>query len=378
MIRACRTCRLLRGNLLKTPFAPLPKFRCSTPDKPYTYVGLDFFGPLTVNTTEPTKYYGLIYTCANTRGIQLELTSSIDTKAVMRALRNIFARVGLPELIYSDNGKSFVKADKMLQELMSNARVTVLKEQAYFRNKRLIYWHFQTPLSPWKGGMFERLIRNVKNCLKSMTFAKKYTFEDLQTIMYEVSQILNSRPLFTTDGQVITPAHFTAGRPLIALPPVGGAALKGFSAELMDIVRHQKRVNGFWRQWLKAYLMQLPSVHENPKRHGHLLQVGDIVLLNDPSKDRSVWPIGVVTKVFQSGDGIVRSAEIKIEEDGNEKLVTRSTERMVLLEAADEYLPGLADSDPCGQFGVGVNTRDSPTAHRRKEGDAGEVKKNTV
>src|SRR5699024_4390622 len=109
--------------------------------------------------------------------------------------------------------------------------------------------------------------------------------------------------------------------------------------ELMDVVRHQKRVNGFWRHWLKSYLMQLPSVHVNPKSQGHILQVGDVVMLNDPSKDRTVWPVGVVTKVFQSGDGIVRSAEIKIEEDGTEKIVTRSTGRMVLLEAADEYLP---------------------------------------
>src|SRR5699024_2783280 len=40
VIRLCRTCRVLRGKLMKTPFAPLPKFRCSRPDKPYTYVGI--------------------------------------------------------------------------------------------------------------------------------------------------------------------------------------------------------------------------------------------------------------------------------------------------------------------------------------------------
>src|SRR5699024_7166741 len=156
-----------------------------------------------------------------TRGVQLELTSSLSTDAVMNALRCIFARVGMPELIYSDNGKSFVKADKLLQEFLNNAKVTVLKATRYFRNKVRIKWHFQTPLSPWKGGMFEILIRTVKNCLKSMTFAGKYTFEHLRTIIYEIAQVLNSRPLFTTNGQVITPAHFMSGKPLTALPPVG-------------------------------------------------------------------------------------------------------------------------------------------------------------
>ena len=73
----------------------------------------------------------------------------------MNALRSIFARVGTSDLIYSDNGKSFVKADKLLQEFLQKAKVTVPKATKYFRNKVRIKWHFQMPLSPWKGGMFD-------------------------------------------------------------------------------------------------------------------------------------------------------------------------------------------------------------------------------
>ena len=60
-------------------------------------------------------------------------------------------------------------------------------------------------------------------------------------------------------------------------------------------------------------------------------------MLNDPSKDRSVWLIGIVHKVFSSGNGIICSAEIRIQEDDEEKIVTQSTGRLVLLEAAKEY-----------------------------------------
>ena len=165
--------------------------------------------------------------------------------------------------------------------------------QVFARNR--IKWHFKTPLSPWKGGIFERLIRTVKNCLKSMTLAKRYIFEDLRTIIYEIAQILNSRPLFTANGQIITPAHFTFDKPLTFLPPVGRGGLKGFSSELMDIVQHQHRVNGFWKHWLKSYLMQLPSV----------------------------WPIGMVRKV---------------QGDEEEKVVSRSIGRLALLEATDQYV----------------------------------------
>jgi hypothetical protein len=158
--------------------------------------------------------------------------------------------------------------------------------------------------------------------------------------MYEVAQIINSRPLFTIDNQIITPAHFTAGRPLIQLPPVGGDAMKEFSPTLIEITRHQKKVNGFWRNWLKSYLMQLPSAHKNTKQGEHNLAIGDVILLNAPTNDRMMWPIGTITKVFHSGDGIVRSAELKTtNEDGEEKTLVRSTNRMVLLEAANERLP---------------------------------------
>src|SRR5699024_7211428 len=125
-------------------------------------------------------FYQACLAKANTLGIQLELTGSMSTDAVMNALRYIFARVGMTELMYSDNGKSFVKADKLLQEFLMNTKATILKATRYFRNKVRIKWHFQTPLSPWKEGMFKRLICTVKkNCFQSMTFAGKYTFEHL-------------------------------------------------------------------------------------------------------------------------------------------------------------------------------------------------------
>ena len=132
------------------------------------------------------------------------------------------------------------------------------------------------------------MIQTVKKRLASMSFAGKYTFEHLRTIMYEVTQVLNSRPLFSVDGQVITPAHFMSGKPLTALPPVGGGGLKRFSSQLMDIAQHQKKVNGFWRHWLKSYLMQLPSVHVNPKSKCHILAVGESPIRRCGNAQRSL------------------------------------------------------------------------------------------
>src|SRR5699024_1261779 len=54
-------------------------------------------------------------------------------------------------------------------------------------------------------------------------------------------------------GVIITLAHFSAGEPLTALPPVGGKGTGAFNSGPINIVQHTKRVNGFWLYWRKSY-----------------------------------------------------------------------------------------------------------------------------
>ena len=151
------------------------------------------------------------------------------------------------------------------------------------------------------------------------------------------TSVFNSRPHCSAYGVIITPVHFTVGEPLTALPPVGGKGTSAFNGDPINIVQHTKRVNGFWLYWRKSYLMQLPSVHINPRNKGHILAVGDVVMPNDPSKDRSSWQVGTVTKVYPPGNGVIRSAGIKVDEDRKERTAPRSTGRLVSLEEAKEH-----------------------------------------
>ena len=151
------------------------------------------------------------------------------------------------------------------------------------------------------------------------------------------TSVFNSRPHCSAYGVIITPVHFTVGEPLTALPPVGGKGTSAFNGDLIDIVQHTKRVNDFWPHWRKSHLMQLPLVHINPSNKGRVPAVSNVVMSNDPSKDRSTWQVGTVTKVYPSGKGVIRSADINVDEDGKERTVLRSTGRLVSLEAAKEH-----------------------------------------
>lgn len=69
---------------------------------------------------------------------------------------------------------------------------TGIKE--YLAEKR-VQWIFNLERAPWWGGLFERMVRSTKRCLKKTIEVAKLTYDELKTVTVEVEMILNSRPL---------------------------------------------------------------------------------------------------------------------------------------------------------------------------------------
>ena len=93
IIKNCVVCRKVEGPPYNYGKAPdLPSSR--VPDNPpFTNVGLDFAGPLFVQgkVDEPdensNKVYVLLFTCAATRAVHLEITPSLTVKSFLSAFR---------------------------------------------------------------------------------------------------------------------------------------------------------------------------------------------------------------------------------------------------------------------------------------------------
>jgi len=56
-------------------------------------------------------------------------------------------------------------------------------------------WTFYLEKAPWWGGVFERLVKSVKRCLKKTISGASLTYEELLTVIIELKMILNCRPL---------------------------------------------------------------------------------------------------------------------------------------------------------------------------------------
>ena len=103
----CVICRRIKSTLQDQKMADLPKDRL-TPAPPFTYVGVDYFGPyVTKEGLKERKRYGALFTCLVSRAVHIEVAHSLDTDSFFHALRRFIARRAQVREIRSDNGNQF-------------------------------------------------------------------------------------------------------------------------------------------------------------------------------------------------------------------------------------------------------------------------------
>ena len=99
-----------------------------------TVIGIDFASPLLCEDRSYQKLYLLLVTCEEVCAIHLELTDSLSLLDFMLVFRRFLSRPGLPEIVYSNNAKTFKAASTALQNYFSHF---------------VPHWKFIVPRSPW-------------------------------------------------------------------------------------------------------------------------------------------------------------------------------------------------------------------------------------
>ena len=139
--------------------APLPSFRFPTGEThfPFANSGVDIFGPFNIEYSKGIieKHYGLIFTCKVTRAIRLETCPDLNTDTFLNAFRRFCSRRCQPQLLYSDNGMTFVGTSEELKKTVKELNnVRIYKALAVANTT----WKFNPPYGLHFGGVWERLI----------------------------------------------------------------------------------------------------------------------------------------------------------------------------------------------------------------------------
>ena len=175
-------------------------------------------------------------------------------------------------MFISDNGKTFKAAAARFLK-------TVFKDDMVLDHLAGVGtdWIFNIERAPWWGGVFERMVKSTKRCLKKMIGQAKFTLDEVHTAVVEIESIINSRPLSYLSSsdleEPLTPSHHIVGRRTLNLPDNLGHLTEPGDKEFTTDPAHLHRrtghlnniLNHFWRRWRSEYLVELRESHKQVK-----------------------------------------------------------------------------------------------------------------
>nr|GBM70276.1 hypothetical protein AVEN_62568-1 [Araneus ventricosus] len=331
ILYGCRFCKKFNAYPGTEISAPLPPDRVEK-SQPFEVSGIDFAGPLILR--DGSKVYIALFTCAVTRGIHLELITSLSAECFIQAFRRFISRRGVCKIIYSDNAKTFKRADKELKYLYKLCKD---ENVSRFIVNNGITWKFIVEGAPWWGGFWERLVRSVKTCLKRILGKSSLTYEELYTVLVEIEAVINSRPITYLYSNVnepdpLSPSHFLTGSKLTVLPSPNTVP-KSSKCDLIKRWKHRLLLlDHFWKRFYKEYLLELRSAmfSKIPKNSGQF-KINDVVLIREDNVKRCNWKLGKIKTLFPGRDGKIRSCEIQVANG----TLRRPIERLYNLEVQD-------------------------------------------
>lgn len=330
-IGSCVICKRYHGALCQQQMAPLRKEQITPDNPPFTYVGVDYFGPLIVKIGRShAKRYGCIFTCLNTRAVHFEVAHSLTTSSFISAFRRFTSRRGTPEKIFSDNGTNLVSGDRELRKAIQEWNQSTIGRHMASSE---IEWHFNPPHASNMGGAWERLIRTTRSILKALSKEQLLTDEQLLTLMTEAEKIINDRPITPVsndprDPPALTPSMLLLMKSNTSLPQGIFSKEDNYSKRWWKQIQYMANV--FWRRWLREYLPMLQT-RQKWQRQTTNLRPGDVVLVSDEKSPRGQWPLGRVLDVSLGRDGLVRSCLVKTRVSKLVKPITK----LCLLETSE-------------------------------------------
>lgn len=323
MLSHCVTCRRQHGASGTQMMADLPRNRVVPDEPPFTRSGVDLFGPFNVKRGRShVKRYGVIFTCLASRAVHIEMATSLETDSFIHALRRFIARRGQVKEMRSDNGTNFVGADRELKKAIKEWNTSQIENSLLQRD---IKWMFNPPSGSHHGGVWERIIRSIRQIMVATLREQSLDDEGLQTFFCECEAILNSRPITMpsndiNDLEALTPQHLLLLKIQPNLPPGIFQADDNYARRRWRQVQYMSDL--FWKRWTREYLplLQKRQKWNHPSRN---FIPGDVVLIVDESAPRGSWLMGRIVKTTEDEHGMVRKVRVKTKTNELERPISK-------------------------------------------------------
>ncbi|XP_062558246.1 uncharacterized protein LOC134223124 [Armigeres subalbatus] len=147
---------------------------------------------------------------------------NLTSNAFINVLKRLVGRRGRVSDIYCDNARTFVGANRMLEENLNqfDAMHKSLGLQNFCAETGITF-HFHPARSSHFGGLWDAFVKTFKYHLYRQGHG--INTDDFHTLIIQIEGIMNSRPLCPmssdpADVVALTPGHLLVGDPLCSLP----------------------------------------------------------------------------------------------------------------------------------------------------------------
>ena len=347
--------------------------------RPFTYVSIDFAGPLkckgAVNARAKKKCWIVVYCCRSTKAVELLVTSGYDTESFLLRHEEFVARHAAPTTIVSDRGTQLVSAGRILAE-----KAALADKQApgswdwsrITRENNASTWHFVPIGSPHFNGLPEATIKVLKKTLSlALHPGIDLSYPELVTLLAKFSYTVNSRPLglariSPTSQQEdhmmsLCPNMLLLGRSSNVSPSLVYSSEDRFCAGLAYVAQVEKE---WWDLWIKQVLPTLFSYRKWKTKQENIV-AGELVMLRYPGQFKDDYCLAKVITAKPDDDNLVRKVTVTFKKKNpRESLAVCKSKPMITEEVAihrlhrlqlidDEFhghLPEALEQGPAGVF----------------------------
>ena len=155
-IKRCNVCKVLSTRTYEAPpTSALPEYRTEG-SRPFEITRVDFAGSLSyrVCKKELGKHSIIIFTCASSRAVHLEVKKTQRADEFQKKLNAFILRRTRPCLIISDNARVFKTTADWIRAIRKSVKL-----QNYLARAE-ISWQFNLARSPLWVGFYEILIKD--------------------------------------------------------------------------------------------------------------------------------------------------------------------------------------------------------------------------
>jgi hypothetical protein len=323
-LRLCTKCRRYSSKPTLQQMGYLPDFRIPTQERlvPFETVCIDMAGPFYISQgarRSKLKRFIIVFRCAVTGAIHLEVVDQADTDSFLMAMVRFNSEQTTPKRILSDNGGNFTGGNKEIKLMWDGIKLDQVQRGLKAKGWPALEWSWAPPMGPHHNGLAEISVQAAKRALKPL-MNNGMRDEEFRTLVKEVQMYLNNRPLAwegkqdADDPSPITPAHLMAkGKPWVdLLPPADDHEHKKGDRCLAKKITHLNQIlNQFWKRYVRLIVPTMAQYTKwsNIRKN---IELGDVVVvLDDDVKSRNETPIARVIKLFPGKDGLVRKVLIK-------------------------------------------------------------------